>query len=199
MYEGDSVNGSQYLTYQQMHLIHSFRSASQDMAIWSLLLISCITRHQNCTEPVYSRLHESAANIYNSFSIFYGPETAERLINLLTRHIVTLKNLAEAVLNSDQPRADDLHQQWFQNARDTAGFLGAINIYWAEEQWYSLFHRYLTMVYQQLIAVVTGNFERGVDIFDRTRYQTILISDYLSEGIINSLAFNPFQPAVFSV
>ncbi|MDF2655672.1 MAG: hypothetical protein K0R19_2146 [Bacillota bacterium] len=185
----------QYITYPQMHLIHSFRNASQDMAIWSMLLISCISTIESCTEPVYNRLHQAAGDIYGSFSIFYGPETAEQLINLLTHHIVSLKNLTEAILAGDQGRADELHRQWYQNAGDTAAFLAGLNSYWIEEQWYSLFQRYLNMMYQQLLSIATGDFEKGVDIFDRTRYHTILMSDYLSDGIMKSLTIDPFQPA----
>ncbi|WP_419822403.1 hypothetical protein [Anoxybacterium hadale] len=190
-----TMSQSQYLTYSQMHLIHSFRSATQDLAIWSLLLINCIARIESCTEPVYNRLHETAGDIYSSFSIFYGPKTAEQLINLLTGHIVSLKSLTEAILAGDQEKANELYFQLHQNAGDTASFLAALNPYWVKEQWYTLFERYLGMMYQQLLSVATGDFAKGVDIFDRTRYHTILMSDYLTDGIMQSLTIDPFQPA----
>ena len=113
----------------------------------------------------------------------------------MTHHIVSLKDLTEAILAKDEIRADGLHQQLYQNAGDTAAFLAGINTYWVEEQWYSMFQRYLNMMYQQLLSITTGDFEKGVDIFDRTRYHTILMSDYLSDGIMKSLTIDPFQPA----
>ena len=184
---GNKVDPLQNLTYQQMNLINTFRRITHDMALWSGILINCISRNDGCTESVYQRLYKTVGDMYETLSMFYGPKTAENFVKLITRHAILLKDLTEAIQANDQHRADEIYQEWHQNAHDMAAFLSGINPYWSESQWNELLDSYLRMMYQQIIMVLTKDYAKGVDIFDRSLYHSMLIADYFSEGIMKSL------------
>ena len=73
-----------------------------------------------------------------------------------------------------------------------------MNPYWVKEQWYNLLYEYIQLTYQEILAFITDDYTRLLDIFDQLKAQTTLIGDYQARGIMRSLSQVPpdmSQPA----
>lgn len=186
---------SQYLTYEQMNLINDFRLHVLELALWSRILASAMKFQTDSVDEIYERLLRVPADLYDNMASFYGKETAEHFLTLLTQHIIIYRDLIEALLAGDNSTADESLRGWYQNADDIATFLASINLYWERGQWQNLLYQYLQMLGTEVLAIITGDYKREIEIFDRVVYHTTLLADYLSRGIMYNLATMPPIPS----
>ena len=181
------LDGSRYITYEQMNLINEFRLHSLEYAMWSRALANALKFQTESIEAVYERLLREPADIYRTARNFYGPEISEQYLNYLTQQVINFRNLTEALINNDHLKADESWRNWNRTAEQIAEFLARINPYWERAQWVQLLQEYHLMVYYEILAILSGDYGRGIDIFDRVVDHTIIMADYMSRGLMMNL------------
>lgn len=131
---------NRYLTYEQMHLINSFRFFMLDMAIYSRFIASCIIIYKDCFDVVFARLLQVPYDSFQQMSTYLGRQEAERYYNLINQHLIIMVELLRAMETGNQQETDALLKKWYQNAEESANYLASINPYWTKEQWHNLFY-----------------------------------------------------------
>lgn len=189
-------NPERYVTYEQMNLINSFRFFMLDMAIYSRFVASCMLLYKGCFDVVFARLLQVPYDSYQQMSAYLGRERADKYYNLINQHIIIMVELIQALQAGDQKEADVLLAKWYRNAEESAAYLASINPYWTEEQWRSLFYKYVQLLLNQILTTQTNNFQETVAVFDELRYHSILIGDTLATGIMQLLNIQPPQVVV---
>lgn len=176
-----------YLSYEQMNVINAFRFLTMQLAIWTRALITALKFQTDGVNEIYTKLHEVPIEIYDAMTTFYGAQAAEQFVNLLRQHVIILRDITVALLNNDGPAATDLLNRWYLNSEETADFFARLSPYWSKEQWKYLLDQYIQLLYHEIITFIQGDYKQSIQIFDRTLYQSILMADYASKGLIQNL------------
>jgi hypothetical protein len=140
------------------------------------------------TDAISERLFSAPVDFGQILALIFGEENSERFINLLSTHIIAMEALFNAQKNGDEQLVNDNAIRIYENADEIASFLLQINPFWNQAQWRNLLYNYIDMTFQQSIALLTRNFHQDIDVFDRISYHTVLMGDYMANGIIQYLA-----------
>ena len=191
MPEEPVTSPQRYLTYEQMNLINDFRYQNLSMGLWGRALIISLKYNLPNADATYARLLQIPTAVYEKLSTFYGKESAEQYVNLLTQYLITFHDLILALKAGDSSGATAALQRWYQNADDISTFFAQLNPYWDREHWRNLLYQFNQMIYEHIMAILTEQFDKEIQINDRILYHTALIADYQSRGLLQNLATVP--------
>jgi len=178
------------ISFSQVNVVNEMRYLWLQMVIWSRAYITNSVARQEAVPVFYERLYSIPQGFYNYMNTFFGQAIAEQLINLLSQHIIIFTDLINALYVGNQQAANTSQSAWYGNSNSLATFLVQINDTWNYNQWLDLLNRYLEMFLDEAIAVMSSDHRSEIAIYDRLQYQSLLIADYLSRGIIYDLAGN---------
>lgn len=185
-----------YLPYGQMNLIINFRTLWLNLSMWTRSFLLSSTSGLPNMKAVSDRLYQVPVQLGSILQLIFGQQAAERFINLLSTHIIQMQAAITAQKNGDNQALSNSVDLLYQNANEIAVFLSEINPFWAQAQWENLLYTYISMTFEQSTAMFSGNYSRDIQIFDRIQYQTLLIGDYMANGIIQYLAIRIPQSAI---
>lgn len=179
----------QYLTYEQMNLINFFRKNLLDLAVWSRAY--AIARKFNVPnqDALFERLLRVPVDGYEVIRTYLGNPAAQRQLDLITKQIITFRELIDAMITNDAQKATDNLAAWYQTSDELADFFASLNPYWDREQWRNLLNQYIQIFYNEVMSIAQGDYRREITIFDYLTDQTTLIADYFSRGIMHRLQF----------
>ncbi len=184
------------ITYEQLNTLLEFLRLWSQLAMWTRsLVISTVGNLGNVT-AIANHLYSIPAEFYRVFRIFYGPTLAQQLTNLLTDFITIQWRLIEAMQEGNQQTVDELTVKLYQAADVFAEFFAKLNIYWDEDQWKSLLYQYIRLVIEDMIAAMSEDHAKEIEVYRRLEDVAELIGSYMARGIIaRSLALeNNNQP-----
>jgi hypothetical protein len=185
-----------FIPYGQMNVIINYRTLWLNLCMWTRSYLLSIASGLPNTQVVSDRMYQIPVQLGSILQLVFGQQTAERFINLLSTHIIQMQAAISAQKNNDVQGLASSVDQLYQNAGEIALFLSQINPFWAAAQWENLLFTYINMTFQQSTAMLSGDYARDVQIFDRIQYQTLLIGDYMANGIIQYLAVKMPQSMV---
>jgi len=126
--------------------------------------------------------------MYETARNFYGPQLSEQYLNYYTQQVINFRNLTEALIHNDYQTADRYWLDWNNTGEQIAEFLARINPYWEKGQWQQMFQEFHFMMYYKILAIISGDYRRGIEIFDRIVDHSIQMADYMSRGLMLNLA-----------
>lgn len=177
-----------YIPYGQMNLIINYRTLWLNLCMWTRSYLLSIASGMPNTKAVSDRMYQVPLQIGSILQLVFGQQSAERFINLLSMHVVQMQAAIDAQKSGNNQALTSAVNLLYQNAGEIASFLSQINPFWAEAQWENLLYTYISMTFEQSTAMLSGNHVRDIQVFDRIQYQTLLIGDYMADGIIQYLA-----------
>ena len=182
------------IPYGQMNLIINFRTLWLNLAIWTrAFLISAVSGLPN-TQSVSDRLYQIPVQISALLQLVFGQEASEKFLNLLSTHIVTMQQLITALNNGDSKASSENTARLYQINQEIATYLEKVNPFWVPPQWANLLDYYVNLTINEVTAMLSGEYATDVQLFDRIQYQTLLIGDYMANGIIQYLSIRGIQP-----
>lgn len=171
----------------QINFIFRSRMLWRDLVTWmSIYMVSTLGGYAN-QAAVAARMYELPLEYGNFLKLVFGDMPAEEYINLLSTYIITFLNLFHAQISGDAAAVEGYARQLFRNIDQTAAFLARINPYWQNETWRSLLYNYHNLLLENAMTLLMNDYERNVDVFERTLAFSSVIGDYFSEGILNYL------------
>lgn len=175
------------IPYGQMNLIINFRNLWLDLATWTRnYFVSVISGYGNA-DMVGARLYKIPVDFYNRLQMIFGIQQSEQFVQLLSTHIALIRNLSSATKNGDILLTNNTITQLYQNSSAIASYLEQINPFWNNVQWKNLLDQYVKMTIDELVALQSGDFANDIEIYDRITYYTLLLGDYMANGIIQYL------------
>lgn len=184
---GINQNQNSYISYGQMNLINDFRAHWTEFGIWARsYMVSTITGFSNL-EAISNRLYRIPKELGEMFEPYFGVAASEQFQQLLLLYVVHVQTLISAINSRDQQAADAAAVMLYKSSDDMADFLAQINPYWNKSQWQSLFNNLNEMIISEMIAILSGEYEKELDIRDRIFRHSLVMGDYMASGVIKYL------------
>jgi hypothetical protein len=177
----------------QMNFIFRARMLWRDLATWLRSYKVSLYGGVGNTEELSQRLFRMPLEYGNILKVFFGDQTTEQFINLLTQYIATLQSLFIAQYNNNIDEINKLTQQAYQIINTTAALLASNNPYWMQSEWVALLSFFTSLQIDESTTFLTKNYTRNIDIFDRILSFTNIMGDYFSEGITNYFSLKQLQ------
>jgi hypothetical protein len=175
-------------TKAQVDIMNEIRSLWEQHGIWTRSVITSIALDLPDVEVVTARLLQNPKDFGQALEPFYGNRIAARFRELLTEHLVIAAELVKASKAGDNKAAAEAERRWYVNGDEIAAFLGTINPYWSQEEWRMMLRTHLGLVKAEAVAMLTRDFEAGIQIFDEIESQALDMADVMSEGIIKQFS-----------
>lgn len=175
------------ISYGHMNMILDFRQLLTELAYLTRFYIISVASGFGDAEVIADRLYALPLKFKEKAELIFGAPLGEELVTLLSNHIINLQILVNALKSGDQTLINDTVQKLYANADRLAAYFARINPFWNENQWRNLFYTYDRTVIEEAVAVMTGDYVRGLDIFDRLLLNALSMADYLANGFIQYL------------
>ncbi|MDF3002522.1 MAG: hypothetical protein K0Q48_2641 [Bacillota bacterium] len=193
------------ISYEQLNILLEFLRLWSQLAMWTRsLILSTVNDTANKT-AVVNHLYTIPTEFYRAFRIFYGTAISQQILNLLTNFITAQWRLIHALQEGNQQLVDELTVTLYQTADAFAEYIAPLNVYWDVNHWKSLLYQYIRLVIDEMIAMMTGEHDKEIEIHRRLDDVAEIIGSYMARGIIaRNLALggqgsqepiNPGQPA----
>lgn len=179
----------------QMNFIFRARMLWRDLATWLRSYKVSLYGGVGNTDSLSQRLYRLPMEYGNILRVFFGDQSTEQFINLLTQYIAILQSLFIAQINNDVDAINKLTAQIYQNVDSLAALLANINPYWTRGEWVTFLTLFTGLQIQESTTFLTKDYDVNNDIFDRILTFTNLIGDYFSEGLTNYFAMRQQQQA----
>jgi hypothetical protein len=168
----------------QSVLIGNMRQAWEQHVYWTRMLLISIAERLKDQEEVTARLLRNPTDIANIFEIFYTPEEARLIEDLLTEHLLIGGDLITALRDENVAEAETLKNQWYMNADQMADAFSSINPFFDREEVRNMLYNHLDLTTEEVAMRLAGNYAADIDAFDRVEQEALMMADYFSTGII---------------
>jgi len=165
--------------------MRQMRMLWEQHSCWTRAAIVSLVFDLPNVDAVVGRLLRNPVDFENTLRFFYGDSIASRFKDLLTEHLTLSADLVKALKAGNTQEAQELERKWYENGEKIAVFLGRINPYWSAEQWRMLMRHHLDLVKAEAGAILEGNHEASIGIYDEIEQQAMVMADVMASGIIN--------------
>jgi len=172
------------ITQAEFNLSNNLRILWEQHITWTRLTIVSMVFNLPDVELVTQRLLRNPDDFGDVLVPFYGSQTAARFSALLRSHLVIAADLVNAAKAGDNIAAAEAERIWYDNARDIASFLSGINPYWPREEWEELLFDHLAMVKDEAVLMLTGDYQREIDLYDDMERNAMRMADVMTDGIV---------------
>lgn len=176
--------------------MNQFRQLAMDFVTWDRAMANAIRFNNPNKEATYQRLLKVPNDIYDTMTTFYGKAAAEQYTTLLTQQAIAYANLVEALSYNDAQKADEALSRWYQLAEEHAAFYSKLSPFWSKEQWRLLMYQFIGAIYYGVLALLSGDYTKSIEIFDYANQFAILMADYASAGVMLNLSVKPAIPNI---
>ena len=125
------------------------------------------------------------ADIGDAVASFYGADAGDQLTALLQTHINQAVPVLQAAKAGDPDALDEALDDWYANARDIADFLSAANPRnWDRHAMREMMETHITQTTAYAGAVLGGDYQGAIAIYDEARAHMSDMADTLSAGVV---------------
>ncbi|HOA42115.1 MAG TPA: hypothetical protein PLD22_00125 [Bacillota bacterium] len=163
--------------------------------MWIRDFVNSIIANYPSQTAITTRLYAGVPlDFYNALIVFYGPEVAEEFLGILSRDILRIWRLVDAIKSNRQDLVSEITVALYEGADDRAAFLSRINAYWDQATWRDFFIQYISMLNELILSIMEENYENEIRVFDRMGNLSVLMGNYMARGIIQSSFGQQFGP-----
>jgi len=182
------------ISYGQMNMQNDFRTLMTQLAFLSRSYIAAVAANFGNAAAIANRLYNLPVSFIEKAELIFGPSSTEELLHLLQMHVIYLTTLVNAMKQGDKQTVDENTALLYKNADDISAYYAKINPFWDVTQWRNLLYTYIGLTIQEAVALMSGDYEKDLDIFDRLLYHALFMGDYLASGIIQYLTVTTRNP-----
>jgi hypothetical protein len=150
---------------------------------WTRSFIISVAADLPDLDAVTARLLQNPRVFQAVLEPLYGPGIAAEFARLFTEHLTIAAELVQAAKAGDAARAADAERRWYINADEIARFLARINPFWSQMQWRTMLGEHLALTKDEAVAILSGNYEQSIRIFDQIELQALEMADVMTEGL----------------
>lgn len=183
----DNIEPVHYITTGEMYVMDQFQRHFLDLAIWSRALVIALKFNLPNAEDVYKRLLKEPSDMGGTMATFFGLENAMIFENHLLNLITNFRHLTDALITNNEQAANESFKNLYQMADDMSVFFYKLNPSSSLDQWHSLLHKYVEMLYNEIYTIVSGNYEGDIGLLDNIIIQSSLIGNYMPQTVLSVL------------
>lgn len=178
-----TVFNPECITYSQMNLIFNSRIYYRRLTTWTRAYIISKYFGIGSDEELFGRLYLESLDIGNMLQIIFGREYAEQYSSLVSQFAFAFRDLQAAQLAGDTEAVDQNVARIFQNAKDRAAYLAALNPYWSEAEYTELLSTYFRLIIEDVNAIITGDYSRDIELYSILTAHTNRMGDTFAKGL----------------
>jgi hypothetical protein len=185
------------LTYEQLNIITAFERLWTSIATWTKTFIESTVFNLPDLQANSNKLYSLPMDFYSIFASYYGTDNSKKFVDLLTGLIMSCMRTTEGMKAGNQDQVNTSTVGWYQACDRLSSFLSSLNVYWDEDQWNNLLYHYTRMKIDEIIATMSGDYMRVIDLYKAMEDLTFLMGSYMARGIIAMSQYqynNPGNP-----
>ena len=183
------------LTYEDATILMNFEQLWIENVFWLRSFFRSALTNRPDLVTITNRVFQGIPlDFYNEFSKYFGPDDSQKFLNIFSRLVVTNWQLVNAYKSNDTATIDASTVQWYRISDELADFLGGVNKFWDVNQLKGLFHEYIQLKIQEIIAFLKEDYELETQIFNEIENKAIRLAIYMAMGIIARQAQVRMQP-----
>ncbi|MCH5344467.1 MAG: LysM peptidoglycan-binding domain-containing protein [Acetatifactor sp.] len=172
------------LQKDELDLNNDMREAWAQHGFWGTLYLLSMYYALPNMEAILERLKESPDEIAEVFAKFYSQAMVSQLKTLLQEHVQLTGELMKALRDGESERAEQVEQEWHQNADRIARMLSSANADYNYEQLAQMLNMHLDLMKRQMTTDLNNQYEEFVTATDENNAHLIELADELTEGLI---------------
>lgn len=188
------VPGIENLTYEDVNFLLRTQKLWVELILWMRNLYRSSFENLPVAAVITRVFQQLPLDFYNEFRRHFGPEESQQFLNLITRLIAVNWQMVNAYKENNQAAIDESIVQWYRTADEIANFLAGVNPYWDEVQIRNMLYEYIQLKIQEIMAFLSGDYDREIQIFDELKDKVIRMSASLAAGIIARRPQRPPMP-----
>ena len=184
-YDYDNTESDQEcICEEEINLRDYMRLLWEQHIYWTRMTIISIANDLSDEEATTKRLLRNAKDFERAFKPFYGSRAAHEFGRLITDHLVIAAELVKAAKAGNKAAAANAEKRWYANADQIVSFLAHINPFWSEEHMREMWYKHLALTKAEAVAILNGNYVKGISIFDQIEEEALMMADDFAEGIV---------------
>lgn len=136
--------------------------------------------------PAQNQLKNIPSDFYNVLRRFYEDGLSQQFQNYLIDRIDLEASIVNAMMSNDQDAVDLYSREYIKNAEAIAEFLGEF-AFWDERQWKTYLYKDINLFFEEIRALITGDFEKEADVFRREIDNAMEMGRYMAAGIVRDI------------
>lgn len=177
------------VTQEQLELVRKLGQLWQQMAVLTRSLIVSASGNLGDIQVITDRLTTLPDALAGVLGQYFEKQEVSHFKELMQEHIAAISALIIAEKNNDRKTVNQETVFLYDNANRIAAYLASINPFWDQGQWSELLNDYIEMFFADLVARLTNNFTKEIDIFEDFLSQAMKIADYTAQGMMQK--FHP--------
>lgn len=183
------------LSFEDLNIIDSIQELWLQYIMWERSVLIAMAFDLPNLQAILERIYRVPVDFYNTLRVFYGNQVAQEMLNYLQRRIISEIRLIDAMIRGDQSAVGSYTEDLYRTTDELAEFFGQFP-YWNTEQWKLLLYRDISMFIDGIRALLLGDYEREIRIFERLMDNGTAIGRIMAAGILARSMVPGQSPAV---
>jgi hypothetical protein len=158
----------------------------EEHVAWTRMAIISLVFDLPDIEFVLKRLLRNATDMGNMIRRLYGDQVATTYSELIQEHLLVAADLVNAAIADDEEEVAIQNQKWHENADEIAVFLNSVNPFLPEEEVRAMFYEHLDLTTQEAVAMMNGDFQEDIDVYDEIEKQAREMADMISDAMVKA-------------
>ena len=177
-------NHEYWISMNQVQLLKQMNLVWEQHIMWTRMLLISIAENLKDLDATQARLLRNPKDIADVFRRFYGIAVANRIQQLLTKHLVISKDLIVALKNNNQEETTRLNTKWYQNADEMAEAFSSINPFYPREEIRNMLYEHLRLTTNEVNYRLQGNYVEDINSYDMVQKEILKMSQFFVNGIV---------------
>jgi hypothetical protein len=169
---------------RELRLMSDMRALLDKQIVWIKQLVVSTVDNLRDTDIIHQKLIKNVIDIGNLFRLYYGNDKADTITNLLKDNVLISREFIKAIRRRDINGAGNYERDLRKNADDISFTLSSMNPYYMENNVREMLYGYVDSIRDIAISRMNGDYAKEADAFDNAKTQTMVMADYLTDGII---------------
>jgi hypothetical protein len=171
-------------TAAQLQFHDAMRKLWEDHVTWTRLAIVSFVADNPDLQAAVDRLMANQTDIGDAIKPFYGDAAGEQLTTLLKEHISVAVDILSAAKAGDNAGVQSASERWYTNADEIADFLAGANPNLSQDEMRAMMRGHLDDTLSEAVNELQGHYAAGVQDYDSIHQHILLMSDTLSDAIM---------------
>ncbi len=181
------------VTYGQMNLLFHIRNLWRQLVTWTRSYL--VSQHANMgiADDVFNRLYRLPREFENVLQLILGFEASQAFVQSLSVQLALTKEIIDAYLAGNTDLINEKVPQLYRNAEERAELMASFVPLWEQAQIRNFLYAYHQYTLEQIVTLVSGDYARNIDIYDRLLQHADIMGSYFTEGLYHYLASGGIQ------
>lgn len=172
------------IPYGQVNLYNRLRRLWSQLAMWRRDYLISLAADFGELQLITDRLYNATKDFGNVFESFFGVKIANDIEYYFTVQVSILNEIANSIREGNSDATNAATKKLYENVDEMAAYLASINPYWNEVNLKSLFYDYYKQTVLEIVAILSGNQEGAIRIYENLEDYVLEIADYMAAGFI---------------